>query len=52
MSEIMDGTTVGAVFATAVAAHADRPFLAVPADPLATICLGFEITYGAAARGR
>jgi acyl-CoA synthetase (AMP-forming)/AMP-acid ligase II len=50
MRDIMDGTTVGAVFATTVAAHADRPFLAVPArsdrDYLPD---GFEITYGAAA---
>jgi acyl-CoA synthetase (AMP-forming)/AMP-acid ligase II len=50
MQDIMDGTTVGAVFATTVAAHADRPFLAVPArtdrDYLPN---GFEITYGAAA---
>ncbi len=50
MRDIMDGTTVGAVFATTVATHADRPFLAVPArsdrDYLPD---GFEITYGAAA---
>jgi len=32
MSEIRDGTTIDAVFADAVAAHGDRPFLAVPAN--------------------
>ena len=32
MPEIMDGTTISAAFAAAVANHADRPFLAVPAN--------------------
>jgi crotonobetaine/carnitine-CoA ligase len=31
MTEIMDNTTIAEAFAAAVAAHADRPFLAVPA---------------------
>ena len=28
----MDGRTIGAVFASAVSAHGDRPFLSVPAN--------------------
>ncbi len=32
MSEINDGTTIGAIFTAAVLAHGDRPFLAVPAN--------------------
>jgi crotonobetaine/carnitine-CoA ligase len=32
MGEIRDGTTIDAAFAAAVAAHGDRPFLAVPAN--------------------
>lgn len=51
IAEIMDGVTIGAAFAAAVAAHADRPFLAVPAnegrDYLPT---GFEISYGEAGK--
>jgi len=44
MAEIMDGTTIGAAFAAAVSAHADRPFLAVPADEgRAYLPSGFEI---------
>ena len=35
MPEIMDGTTIAAAFAASVAAHAGRPFLAVPANPAA-----------------
>jgi len=51
MPEIMDGTTIPAAFAAAVAQHADRPFLAVPANPdRGYLPSGFEITYGAAAR--
>ena len=49
MGEIMDGTTIGAVFATAVAAHADRPFLVVPANVARSYLPGgLEISYGAA----
>jgi acyl-CoA synthetase (AMP-forming)/AMP-acid ligase II len=51
MPEIMDGTTIAAAFAAAVAAHADRPFLAVPANPeRGYLPAGFEITYGEAGR--
>ena len=51
MPEIMDGTTIAAVFAAAVADHADRPFLAVPAnEERGYLPAGFEITYGEAGR--
>jgi crotonobetaine/carnitine-CoA ligase len=51
MTEIMDNTTIAEAFAAAVAAHADRPFLAVPAhDGRAYLPAGFEITYGEANR--
>jgi len=51
MPEIMDGTTIAAVFAAAVANHADRPFLAVPANQeRGYLPSGFEITYGEAGR--
>ncbi len=47
----MDGTTIGAAFAGAVAAHGDRPFLAVPANPArGYLPAGFEISYGEAGR--
>ncbi len=46
MSEIMDGTTIGAVFATAVLAHGERSFLAVPVNAdRGYLSEGFEITY-------
>src|SRR5262249_17454544 len=49
MAEILDGTTIGAVFMVAVSAHADRPFLAWPAnESRAYLPSGFEITYGGA----
>jgi acyl-CoA synthetase (AMP-forming)/AMP-acid ligase II len=49
---IMDGTTVGAAFNTAVSIHGDRPFLAVPAnDARAYLQSGFEISYSEAGRG-
>ena len=49
MPEIMDGTTIAAAFAATVAAHADRPFLAVPANQeRGYLPSGFEITYGEA----
>ena len=51
MAEIMDGTTIAEAFAAAVAAHAERPFLAVPAHQgRAYLPAGFEITYGEAVR--
>ena len=51
MPEIMDGTTIAAVFAAAAAAHAGRPFLAVPAnEDRGYLPAGFEITYGEAGR--
>ena len=53
MAEIMDGTTIAAAFTAAVAAHADRPFLAVPANEArAYLPSGFEITYGEAGQAR
>ncbi len=51
MPEIMDGTTITAAFEAAVAKHANRPFLAVPANPeRGYLPSGFEITYGEAGR--
>ena len=49
MTEIKDGTTIAAAFAAAVATHARRPFLAVPANEgRAYLQAGFEISYGEA----
>ena len=46
MAEIMDGTTIGAAFAATVSAHADKPFLAVPAnESRAYLPSGFEIRW-------
>src|SRR5262245_31064464 len=51
MPEIMDGTTIAEAFAAAVAAHAGRPFLAIPAnEERGYLPSGFEITYGEAGR--
>jgi len=51
MAEIMDGTTIGAAFSAAVSAHADRPFLAVPANEgRAYLPSGFEMSYGEAGK--
>src|SRR5436309_2520566 len=51
MPEFMDGTTIAEAFAAAVVAHADRPFLAVPANEgRGYLASGFEITYGEAGR--
>jgi acyl-CoA synthetase (AMP-forming)/AMP-acid ligase II len=51
MREIMDGTTIGKAFAAAVAAHADRPFLAVPANESRNyLPSGFEMSYGEAGK--
>ncbi len=50
MSEIMDATTIGAVFAATVTAHPGNTFLAVPASTTrGYLPAGLEITY---ARGR
>ncbi len=47
----MDGRTIGAVFASTVSAHGDRPFLAVPANAArGYLPSGFEISYGEAGR--
>ena len=49
MPEIVDGTTIAAAFAAAVSAHADRPFLAVPAnEDRPYLPAGFEMSYGEA----
>jgi crotonobetaine/carnitine-CoA ligase len=49
VTEIKDNTTIGAEFAATVASHADRPFLAVPAnDKRGYLPAGFEITYAQA----
>jgi crotonobetaine/carnitine-CoA ligase len=51
MAEIMDGTTIGAAFSAAISAHADRPFLAVPANEgRAYLPSGFEMSYGEAGK--
>src|SRR5258708_12666615 len=51
MAEIMAGTTIGAAFSAAVSAHADRPFLAVPANEgRAYLPSGFEMSYGEAGK--
>ncbi|MGZ5910464.1 MAG: AMP-binding protein [Reyranella sp.] len=51
MAEIMDGTTIGAAFSAAVSAHADCPFLAVPANEgRAYLPSGFEMSYGEAGK--
>jgi len=51
MTEIRDDTTIGAAFAAAVSTHADRPFLAVPADEgRAYLPSGLEMSYGEAGR--
>ena len=50
-SQVMDGTTIGAVFASAVSAHGDRPFLSVPANAArGYLPSGFEISYGEAGK--
>jgi crotonobetaine/carnitine-CoA ligase len=47
MPEIMDRTTIAAAFTAAVAAHADRPFLVVPANAdRGYLPAGFEMSYG------
>jgi crotonobetaine/carnitine-CoA ligase len=50
MPEMRDRTTISAEFAATAAAHADRPFFAVPASAeRGYLPGGWEITYGAAA---
>lgn len=47
---LMDGTTIGAVFAATVAASPDRPFLVVPANPARDyLPSGTELSYAEAA---
>ncbi len=51
VAEIMDGTTIAAAFAAAVAEFADRPFFAVPANQdRAYLPTGFQISYGEAGK--
>ena len=51
MTEIRDDTTIGAIFAAAVSSHADRPFLAIPAnDKRGYLPAGLELTYAQAGR--
>jgi acyl-CoA synthetase (AMP-forming)/AMP-acid ligase II len=51
LAEIMDGTTISAAFTAAVTAHADRSFLAVPAnDTRVYLPAGFEMSYGEAGK--
>ena len=46
MSELHDGSTIGAIFASAVSSHADRPFFAVPPNAKRDyLRAGFEISY-------
>jgi len=51
VSEVEDGSTIGAVFAAAVSSHGDRPFFAVPPNASRDyLPAGFEISYGDAGR--
>jgi crotonobetaine/carnitine-CoA ligase len=51
VTEILDTTTISAVFASAVASHPRNTFLAVPASPTrGYLPAGYEITYGEAGR--
>jgi acyl-CoA synthetase (AMP-forming)/AMP-acid ligase II len=51
VSEVQDGLTIGAIFASAVSTHGERPFLAVPAnDKRAYLPDGFQISYREADR--
>jgi acyl-CoA synthetase (AMP-forming)/AMP-acid ligase II len=50
-SQVMDGTTIGAVFANTVSAHGAGPFLSVPANAArGYLPSGFEISYGEAGK--
>jgi crotonobetaine/carnitine-CoA ligase len=49
VTEIRDDTTIGAIFASAVSSHADRPFLAIPANAKrGYLPAGLEMTYAQA----
>lgn len=49
MSNLMDGTTIGAAFTAAVSAHGDRPFFAIPASETRNyLPFGLEISYAEA----
>ncbi|MSO65898.1 MAG: long-chain fatty acid--CoA ligase [Alphaproteobacteria bacterium] len=51
MVDIMDDTTIDAAFRAAVAAHGERPFLAVPANEArGYLPSGFEVSYAEAGR--
>ena len=51
MTEIRDQETIGEVWRQAVAAHGDRPFLCIPANPSRSyLPEGLELTYSAADR--
>ncbi len=51
MSEVQDGLTIGAIFASAVSSHGDRPFFAVPPNEKRDyLPAGFEISYREAGR--
>jgi acyl-CoA synthetase (AMP-forming)/AMP-acid ligase II len=46
VSELQDRSTIGAIFASAVSSHGDRPFFAVPpSEKRDYLPAGFEITY-------
>jgi acyl-CoA synthetase (AMP-forming)/AMP-acid ligase II len=46
VSELHDGSTIGAIFASAVSSHGDRPFFAVPPNAKRDyLRAGFEISY-------
>jgi crotonobetaine/carnitine-CoA ligase len=49
VTEIRDDTTIGAIFASAVSSHADRPFLAIPANAKrGYLPAGLEMSYAQA----
>jgi crotonobetaine/carnitine-CoA ligase len=51
VSEVEDGSTIGAIFATTVSSHGDRPFFTVPANASRDyLPAGFEISYGDAGK--
>jgi crotonobetaine/carnitine-CoA ligase len=51
VSELHDGSTIGAIFASAVSSHGDCPFFAVPPNERRDyLPAGFEISYREAGR--
>jgi acyl-CoA synthetase (AMP-forming)/AMP-acid ligase II len=49
VTEIRDDTTIGAIFAAAISSHANRPFLAIPANAKrGYLPAGLEMTYAQA----